>query len=107
MNDPTYVEAARAFAVRILREGGASPGDRVAWAFEHATSRRPSEREAAVLLGLLDKHAEHYRREPDAAKKLVSVGQGPPPRDLDMADLAAWTSVARVLLNLHETITRD
>ncbi len=107
LNDPTYVEAARAFAARILREGGTAPRDRAAWAFEAATARPPSDREIAVLIGLVDKHADHYRREPDAARKLVAVGQSPPPADLDTPELAAWTSVARVVLNLHETITRD
>ncbi len=107
LNDPTYVEAARAFAARIVREGGASPADRAAWAFEHATSRRPSGREAEVLIGLVEKHADHYRRDLDAARKLTAVGQAPPSSDLDPAELAAWTSAARVLLNLHETITRD
>jgi hypothetical protein len=107
LNDPSYVEAARAFASKILREGGTSPADRVARAFEAATSRRPSGRESAVLLALLDKHAAHYRGQPDAARKLIGVGQAPPPTDLDPAEVAAWTSVARVLLNLHETITRD
>jgi hypothetical protein len=107
LNDPSYVEAARAFAVRALREGGKSPAEKVAWAFETATSRKPTDRENAVLIGLLDKHTAHYRQDQADAKKLVSVGQSPPPGDIDTADLAAWTSVARVLLNLHETITRD
>jgi len=107
LNDPTYVEAARAFAVRVLREGGSSPGDRVAWAFETATSRKPTDQESTVLLGLLTRHADHYRRDPDAARKLLAVGQSPAPSDFDPAELASWTSVARVLLNLHETITRD
>ena len=107
LNDPSYVEAARALAVRVLREGGGSPSDRLAWAFETVTSRKPADKESAVLLGLLTRHADHYRRDPEAAKKLLAVGQWPAPADLDQAELAGWTSVARVLLNLHETITRD
>jgi mono/diheme cytochrome c family protein len=107
LNDPSYVEAARAFAVRVIREGGGLPGERVAWAFETATSRKPADKETAVLLGLLARHADHYRRDSEAAKKLLAVGQWPAPADLDPSELASWTSVARVLLNLHETITRD
>ena len=107
LNDPTYVEAARALAERILRVGGQSPRDRLAWAFGEVTSRLPEEREFAVLGDLLGKQAAHYAQDQEAARKLVSIGQRPVPRDLDTSELAAWTEVARVLLNLHETITRD
>ena len=107
LNDPTYVEAARAFAERAIREGGPTPRERVAWAFELATSRRPEDREVLVLAGLLDQHVTHFNSDPDAARKLLAVGQRPIPGDLNAPELAAWTSVARVLLNLHEGVTRD
>jgi len=107
LNDPTYVEAARALAERVVRRGGQTPRDRIGWAFAHVTSRLPEEREFAVLDDLLAKQAAHYRADPDAARKLVAVGQRPIPRDLDTSELAAWTEVARVLLNLHESMTRD
>ena len=107
LNDPSYVEAARSFAALAIREGGVTPEARVGWAFESATSRRPEPRESAVLVGLLDKHLAHYRGQPEAARALIGVGQATAPGDLDPIELAAWTSVARVLLNLHETITRD
>ena len=107
LNDPTYVEAARALAERVLRQGGQSPRDRIGWAFAHVTSRPPEAREFAVLEELLGKQADHYAKDQDAARKLVSIGQRPIPRDLDTTELAAWTEVARVLLNLHESINRD
>jgi mono/diheme cytochrome c family protein len=107
LNDPTYVEAARSLAERILREGGPSASARLEWVFEQALSRKPSADEVKVLTALLDKHGKKYAQDADAAKKLVSTGAKPVPTDLNVSELAAWTGVARVILNLHETITRS
>jgi len=107
LNDPTYVEAARTFAERVIREGGPATPARLNWAFETALSRKPSVEEVQVLSALLEKHGKQYGQDKDAAKKLVSAGARPVPTDLDASELAAWTSVARVILNLHETITRS
>jgi mono/diheme cytochrome c family protein len=107
LDDPTYVEAARAFAERIVRDGGATVADRLDFAFGRCLSRRPSDAEARLLADLLSKHAAHYAADRDAARKLLAVGDRPAPADIDAAELASWISVARVLLNLHETITRD
>jgi hypothetical protein len=107
LNDPTYVEAARSLAERVLREGGSTADGRLAWLFEQALSRKPGTDEVQVLTALLDKHAKKYTEDKDAAKKLISTGAKPVPTDLNVSELAAWTSVARVLLNLHETITRS
>jgi hypothetical protein len=107
LNDPTYVEAARVFAARILHEGGRPDSARLRWAFEQVLSRPPVDAEAGILSQLLEKHMRDYRNDRDSARKLVSVGEKPPARDLDPAEWAAWTSVARVLFNLHETITRN
>ena len=106
LNDPTYVEAARVFAERIVREGGASAADRMKYAFARALNRGPSDEEVRLLTTLLDKHGKKYAAEPDAAKKLIAAGSKPVPTDLNPCELAAWTSVARVILNLSETITR-
>ena len=59
-----------------------------------------------MLLGLLAKHRKEYAADPEAAKKLLAVGDMSPPKDVPAAELAAWASVCRVVLNLHETITR-
>ena len=107
LDDPTYVEAARVFAEHILREGGPGPGARLDWAYRRALSRAVRPEERALLLTLYEKHRTDYAADKDAAQKLVSTGEYPPPKDLDIAELAAWTSVARVLLNLDETITRN
>ncbi len=107
LNDPTYVEAARVFAERILREGGASFEGRLRWAYERALARAPREEEARILGDLLRKHAAQYRADPRSAALLVGAGLAPVPKDLDVVELAGWTSVARAILNLPEVITRS
>ena len=107
LNDPTFVEAARVFAVRIIREGGNDTAARITWVWRQSTSRNPAPRETAVVSRLLDKHLRHFREHPQAAQKLLSVGMAPRPDDIPVAELAAWTSVARALMNLNETITRN
>ncbi len=106
LNDPTFVEAARAFAARILREGGSTPRSRIEFAYREALSRLPAPEEVRILSDLHDAHAREYSQDPDAAREVLSVGDRPTPEDLPPADLAAWTSVARTILNLHEVITR-
>ena len=107
LHDPTYVEAARVFAVRILRECHGDENARLAWAWRQALARTPQPGEIATLRALLDKHRGQYQHDRSAAESYLKVGNTPPPADLDAADLAAWTNVARALLNLHETITRS
>ncbi len=107
LNDPTYVEASRAFAARILGECAGSTRDRVTWAWRRALQRAPRTEELETMERLFDKHWKVYRDNPEAAAALIKVGASPAPDSLDQADLAAWTHVARVLLNLHETITRS
>ncbi|MFI5379553.1 MAG: DUF1553 domain-containing protein [Tepidisphaerales bacterium] len=107
LNDPIFVEAARVFAERTLRECPGSTPDRAAWAFEQATGRRPSDAETAVLVALFAKHQAQYSADLVAARKLIATGEHPPAKDLNAAELAAWTSVCRAILNLHEVVTRD
>ncbi|MEO8496619.1 MAG: DUF1553 domain-containing protein, partial [Planctomycetota bacterium] len=106
LNDPTYVEAARALAVRVIRDGGGSGHERLSYAFRQVLGRAASAEEEAVLVPLYQKHYEQYKADPDATSKLLHVGELPIPSEVDNAQLAAWTSIARVILNLHETITR-
>jgi hypothetical protein len=107
LNDPTYVEAARVLAERAIKEGGKSADDRLAFATRAAMQRPPSAAESKVLLALLDKHLAEYKAEVPAAQKLLAIGDKPAAKDVDAAELAAWTSVTRVILNLHETVTRE
>ncbi len=106
LNDPTYVEAARAFAARIVSEGGATREARLAWAWQRALQRAPRAEEARTAVELLDGHLAVYRTNAAAVDALLATGNAPAP-DHDRAELAAWTHLARVLLNLHECITRS
>lgn len=107
LNDPSYVEAARAFGELSIRYGGNNSADRLKFAFRRAVARNITQAELSVLDGLLEKHLDDYKSDPSAAKEVLSVGARPIPADIDKTELAAWTSVARVILNLHETITRN
>jgi hypothetical protein len=107
LDDPTYLEAARCFAARILKEGGATFDERVIWAYRCALDRAPSAEEKQVLAGLCGRHTSEYERDATSAHEVIATGQAPVAGGLAPAELAAWTSVARVLLNLHETITRS
>jgi hypothetical protein len=107
LNDPEFVEAARVFAQRVIQDGGQGEGARAHWAFERATGRVPQPAELQVLLSMLQKHRKEYAAKPDDAKKLLAVGDAPLPKDTPPEELAAWTNVCRVILNLHETITRQ
>src|SRR5262249_27552581 len=98
LNDPTYVEAARALAERVIREGGADAEARIQWAFRQVLSRKATADELKVLRPLLEEHLKQYQGDKAAADKLLTVGDWPTPKDLDRAELAAWTSVARVVL---------
>jgi hypothetical protein len=107
LNDPTYVEAARALAERILREGGPDVGLRNQFVYRQVLCRPATTEEAKLLADLYARHRDQYQADRKAAENLLRVGDHPVAKDLDPAELAAWTSVARVVLNLHETITRD
>jgi hypothetical protein len=106
LNDPTYVEAARAFAARILTECQGDAPTRLRWAWQAALQRDPDAEEAKLVGELVTKHLAEYRADPAAAGELLKVGLAPLPEKFDPAQLAAWTHVARVLLNLHESVTR-
>ncbi len=106
LNDPGFVEAARVLAQRVLREAGSSPTERIALAFKLCTARAPEPAESQVLERIYETQLARFRGDAEAAQKLTSVGESPVPADLDRAELAAWTAVANVLLNLDETITK-
>jgi len=106
LNDPTYVEAARAFATRTLAEAG-DDDRRLTWAWRRALQRTPEDAELATLRQVLAERRQAYQADPAAAQAFLKVGQTPPPATPAPAELAAWTHVTRVLLNLHETITRE
>ncbi len=107
MNDPTYVEAARAFAQRDLSEAKPTAEERIRYAFRLATDRDPTPKEAEILGNLYHKEIAHYDTDRKAAKKLLQVGESKPDAKLDPAELAAWTLVTSTILNMDETITKN
>lgn len=107
LNDPTFVEAARALAAKVIASGGTEIKPRLDYAFRIVLQRTPRTEEVNVLTKLLEKHRAEYQAEAAAAEQLLKVGESPMPDSMAKADLAAWTSVCRVLLNLHETVTRN
>ena len=106
LNDPTYVEAAKAFAERILRSGAADEKGRIDFAFREAFSRQANAKEHEVLTRLLAGQRKHLEGNPGKAGELLSVGLSPAPSDLDATELAAWMGVSRAILNKHEFIMR-
>jgi hypothetical protein len=106
LNDPSYVEAARSLATRIIKECSGSSEERMAWAWRQVLQRLPRVEEMETVMPLVRTHIDHYKADPAAADALLKTGLTVVPPDVDKAELAAWTHVARVLLNLHETITR-
>ena len=107
LNDPSYVEAARSFAARILREGSGDDSERLIWAWRQALARAPLDSELSALRRLLESQRTAFAKDPEAAAQFTRTGKAPAPAGLDPVQWAAWTDVARALLNLHETITRS
>ncbi len=107
LNDPTYLEAARVLAELALSGTAAADGDRAAWMFRRALARAPLDQESAILLTLLADQRALYQGHPAEARQLLGDGLHQPPATLDRAELAAWTMVARAILNMGETYTRN
>ena len=106
MNDVQHVEAARAFAQRILKEGGADDAARLAFAWRTAVGRRPKADEASATQEALTAHRARYASAPEDATKLITFGDSKPDPALPAPELAAWTLTAGLLLNLDETLNR-
>ncbi|MBX5494462.1 MAG: DUF1553 domain-containing protein [Bryobacteraceae bacterium] len=107
LNDPIFVEAARVFAARILKEGGSSIDKQIDWAYRGALSRPARPEEQRILADLHRASRDRFRTSPEEAKKLLAAGDAPLPQEISETELAAMTTVARAILNLHETITRN
>jgi len=107
LNEVTYIEAARRLGERMMKEGGATPEDRIVWAFRYATARKPTPEETVVLVKGLQSRIARYKADAEMAKKLITQGSSKPDETLDPAELAAYTTTANVLLNLDEVVTRE
>jgi Protein of unknown function (DUF1553) len=106
MNDPTYVEASRKFAERIMKKEN-TPEARLALAWRLATARSPSERELGVLKRLLAKQLQYYTQNPKLAADLMRVGESPRDAGISAPELAAYAIVASAILNLDEVVTKN
>ena len=110
LNEPVFVESARALALKTLNDGGKTDVERLAYIFRCCVSRSPIAAERQMLLSLLEKQQDRYGR--DEAKALALLADDPKkppklPQDVTPAQAAAWTILARVVLNLDETICRE
>src|SRR5262249_41975432 len=97
LNDPVYVESARVFAEHAVCQGGSTFSSRLGWAYRRALTRGPRLEEERMLEELYSRHRAEYAADPGAAGKLLHTGDWPVPADIDPTELAAWTSVCRVL----------
>jgi hypothetical protein len=105
LNDPVYVEAAQALAREILQQDG-DVDSRAAYAFRRVLARHPTAGERQRLASLFESERDHYQADAEAAKNMAASGPGPEDDSHDMAELAAWTVVGNVLLNLDETLNK-
>jgi hypothetical protein len=106
LNDPSFVESAKAMAMRVIKESSGDDAARLNWLWREVLQRAPTDSERARLLALLQKHRAEFQADQPAATDFGKVGLLPT-TGVDAAELAAWSSVTRVVMNLHEFITRS
>jgi hypothetical protein len=107
MNDVTYLEAARKMAERMMREGGTTAAERIAYGFELATAREPNRRESEILQASLSYYRDAFQSDPEAASKYLAQGEAPRDPRLDTRELAAYATMASMFLNLDATVTKE
>jgi hypothetical protein len=107
MNEVTFVEAARKLAERMMTEGGDNTATRIGYGYTLVLARAPARRQAEVLARAFDKFAAEFRADPKAAAAFLHVGDSAIRPGLDVAELAAYASVASLILNMDEAITKE
>jgi hypothetical protein len=107
LNDPTFVEAARALAAGVVQQGGERDNDKIRWLFLQVLSRPDTQQERRVVVQILQTAREHFADDPLAAAQLQTNGLFKLESTLDVIEVSAWTMACRVVLNLSETITRN
>ncbi len=107
LNDPTYVEAARLLAQRMILEGGGSIESRITHGFRLLTARPPRTAEMAILKASLERTLREFQADPAGAASLLKVGEATADAKLNVAELAAYTSLASTLLNLDEAVMKE
>jgi hypothetical protein len=106
LNDPVYIEAAQAVSRRIISQGGASTADRAAYGFRLCLTRPPHPEELQRIIGLYEKSLVRFQKNLDEAKRMATEPLGAAPDGMNVSELAAWTVVGNVLLNLDETLMK-
>ena len=106
LNDPQYVEAARAFAQRAMEQGGDSTEEQVIFLFRTLTSRAPKEEETGLLHTTYQQQRRIFHTQPENAEQLLAIGDHVPSENLDLTELAAMTMVAETVMNLEESVTK-
>lgn len=106
MNEPQFIEASRGLAERTLREAGPTDDDRLRYLFRLVTSRCPDATDLKELEATLKELSAHYASKPDAARQLIAIGETKPDPRFNPAELAAWTMIGNIVLNLDEVITK-
>nr|MDQ3624257.1 DUF1549 and DUF1553 domain-containing protein [Verrucomicrobiota bacterium] len=107
MNDVQHFEAARMFAERMMKEGGTQSAERLAWGFRTATARRPAADELEILQAAFAQQLERYNIDQAGTNKVIAAGESKRDETLDPEELAAYTLVANLILNLDEVLTRN
>jgi hypothetical protein len=107
MNDVGYLEAARVLAERMMTDGGSAPAERIAFGFRLATARPPSPEESGILLDSFRHFRDRYQTDRESAVKLLNEGEHPRNEGLDASELAAYTAVSSLILNLDEVVTKQ
>jgi hypothetical protein len=107
LNDPQYVEAARALAERAMLRAGDDPQMRAAYMFRLCTAQHPNQKERDELVGVFHDHRTHFADHADDAGQFIAVGESEPDASLDPVELAAWTMVANLILNLDEVVSKN
>jgi hypothetical protein len=106
LNETQFVECARALAEKTMREAGPDPRSRIAYLFKRATARLPDARETSELLAEFQDHLAVYSKDEKAAQALIQVGESKPDPKLEARELATWTMMANVVLNLDEVLNK-
>jgi hypothetical protein len=107
MNDPIFLEAARAFAGRMLRDGGDSPAQRISYGFELATARPPKLRESEILMASLGYYLDTFQTDPGSVAKYISTGGAPTLPNHAPSEVAAYMAVASTILNLDAAVSKE
>ena len=106
MNDIQHVEAARHLGQRMIKEGGSSDVEKIRWAWRVVAARYPNEDEIRVARNTLVQHRNRYQSDTEAAHELINYGESKPDQSIPPHQLAAYTLLANLLLNLDETVTK-